>query len=261
MTAPNITATHAFSTRFGGVSSGIFASLNLGLNTDDDLSNVKENYKRLCDAISASNNAVNISCDEIVFSNQVHGTHIRTVTDSDCGALFTPGKPQADGLITNTPGTALMVFTADCVPILLHDPLTGTISAVHAGWRGTAAGIAGIAVQKMITDFGCDPKNIKAAIGPCISACCYEVGSDVADSLQKAFCDVDIHKIPKQENENIKETKYKVDLKEYNRLILFKAGLRDILVSDECTCCSNDKYWSHRFTKGKRGSQVSVIKI
>jgi len=241
MTAPNIDTTHAFSTRFGGVSSGIFATLNLGLNLDDKQENIRENYKRLCDAIG-------IETDDIVFSNQVHGTTIRTVSKSDRGGLFIPGKPQADGLITNEPGVALMVFTADCVPILLHDPVKGAIGAVHAGWRGTADEIAKVAVQKMNAAFNCNPSDIHVAIGPCISKCCYEVGKDVAYS----FCAF---------KECITEHngKYKADLKECNRVMLAAAGITDISISDECTHCNNDKYWSHRFTKGQRGSQAAII--
>jgi len=253
MTAPNITATHAFSTRFGGVSSGIFATLNLGLNLDDDKANVRKNYKRLCDAIG-------ISADDIVFSNQVHGTTIRAVSKSDRGGLFTPGKPEADGLITNEPGVALMVFTADCVPILLYDPVKSVISAVHAGWRGTAAGIASVAVQAMINEFDCNPYDIKAAIGPSISMCCYEVGDEVVDALMNKAGEMSIDLggnvcVPSS------NSKYKVDIKEFNRLMLIKSGITDISVSNECTSCKNDKYWSHRYTNGQRGSQVAIITL
>ncbi|MCL2627722.1 MAG: peptidoglycan editing factor PgeF [Oscillospiraceae bacterium] len=244
MTSPNIAVTHAFSTRFGGVSSGIFSTLNLGLNLSDERSNVTENYNRLCTAIG-------ISSDDIVYSNQVHGTRIRTVSRNDCGLLHKAcTTEQADGLVTNEPDVALMVFTADCVPILLHDPTRGVVGAVHAGWRGTAANIARAAVQKMTDEYGCNPSDIHAAIGPCISVCCFEVGDDVAQALSEY-----------QECITASGEKYKADLKKYNRLILNKAGVLNISISDECTCCSNDKYWSHRYTKGERGSQVAIIKL
>ena len=251
MTAPNIDTTHAFSTRFGGVSSGIFATLNLGLNLDDKQENIRENYKRLCDAIG-------IETDDIVFSNQVHGTTIRTVSKSDRGGLFIPGKPQADGLITNEPGVALMVFTADCVPILLYDPDKGAIGAVHAGWRGTVTGIASVAVQAMINEFGCNPCDIRVAIGPGISLCCYEVGEEVVDALmtKAGEMSIDIGGNVCVQSHN---SKYNIDIKEFNRLMLIKSGITDISVSNECTNCSNDKYWSHRFTKGQRGSQAAII--
>jgi len=244
MTSPNIVATHAFTTRFGGISSGVFSSLNLGLNLNDTKENVKENYKRLCDVLG-------IKSDDIVFSNQVHGSRVRVVSQADRGAVFKAcTTEQADGVITNERNVALMVFTADCVPMLLHDPVKNVIGAIHAGWRSTAAGIAGIAVQEMQEQFNCNPGNILAAIGPSISGCCYEVGPEVAD----AFC-----KFKEYITEH--NGKYKVDLKEVNRIQLANAGVVNITTSDECTCCNNKKFWSHRFTKGERGSQIAIISM
>ena len=248
MTSPNIEAKHAFTTRIGGVSGGIYESLNLAQRAEDDLDNVKENYKRICEALG-------INTDDIVCSNQVHGTHIRVVTRDDCGKLFKPNTHQADGLITQTPGVALMVFVADCVPVLLYDPVKKVAGAVHAGWRGTAANISGIAIDKMKNEFGCSPSNIKAAIGPCISKCCYETDSDVADALLKTLESKAERCLTKKGN------KYFVDLKEANRLIMENAGLKDIIISDECTSCLYKKYWSHRKTKGQRGSQAAVIVV
>ena len=154
-----------------------------------------------------------------------------------------------------TPGVALMVFTADCVPILLHDPIKGAIGAVHAGWRGTVSNIPGEAVRKMKSEFGCSPADIKAAIGPCISKCCYETGSDVAYALQQS--------IPGAANECLtqQEEKYMVDLKKANYHQLINAGVINIVISDECTSCRSDKYWSHRVTNGQRGSQAALIVI
>jgi len=248
MTSSNIAATHAFTTRLGGVSNGIYESLNLAQRAGDDIENVKENYSLLC-------NTIGINTDDIVCSNQVHGTHIRVVTRDDCGSLFKPNTHQADGLITQTPGVALMVFVADCVPILLFDPKKRVAGAVHAGWRSTAANIPGIAVDKMTSEFGSSPADIKAAIGPCISKCCYETDSDVADALSEALND-NVHRCYIKHN-----SKYFIDLKEANNLLLKKAGLIDITISDECTSCLSDKYWSHRKTKGQRGSQAAVIVI
>ena len=252
MTSPNIHTTHAFTTRFGGVSSGIFESLNLAHRTGDEPENVKENYARLCRALG-------ISIDDIVCSDQVHGTYIRVATRDDRAGLFTPARHasvasrQADGLITQTPGVALMVFTADCVPILLHDPEKHAVGAVHAGWRGTVSDIVGVAVRTMESEFGSSPADIKAAIGPCISKCCYETDADVTDALRAALPGVYDRCFTQHGN------KYMVDLKEANRLLLAKAGLNDIVVSSECTSCSSNKYWSHRKTNGLRGSQAAVI--
>ena len=248
MTSPNITTTHAFTTRFGGVSSGIYKSLNLAQRADDCIENVKENYSRLC-------NALDISPDDLVCSTQVHGTNVRVVTLDDCGKLFKPNPHTADALITNIPGIALMVFVADCVPILLYDSVKHVAGAIHAGWRGTVANITGITASKMKSEFGCSPSDINAAIGPCIAKCCFETDADVADALKEALNEDSGQCFTKIGD------KYNIDLKETNRLLLKKAGIENITISDECTSCSSDKYWSHRKTKGQRGSQAAVIVI
>jgi len=254
MISPNIDTPHAFTTRFGGVSSGIYGSLNLAQRAGDDLDNVRENYDRLCKALD-------ISVDDIVCSNQVHGTHIRVATRDDRGGLFVAGQGsgvnpnQADGILTQTPGVAPMVFTADCVPILLYDSVNNVAGAVHAGWRSTVSDIAGTAVRKMVSEFGCQAADIKAAIGPCISKCCFETDADVADAMRDAMPDT-ADTCFVQCNE-----KYMVDLKAANRIFLENAGVTDIVISNECTSCSSDKYWSHRKTGGQRGSQAAVIAI
>ena len=246
MTAPNIHAVHAFTTRFGGVSSGIFASLNLGLGLGDDLGSVKENYERICGALQ-------VSSSSLVRSSQVHGASIRTVYGADCGGFYSPPCCEADGMITRDAGVTLIVYSADCVPILLHDPCRGVFGAVHAGWRGTAANAVGAAVRKMAAEFGCVPADIKAAVGPCISKCCYEIGQEVSESLRLTLG---------SEAENCLSTlggRIMADLSEANRILLLKAGLWDITASGECTSCLGEKYWSHRRTKGQRGSQAAVI--
>jgi len=246
MAAPNIDAVHAFTTRTGGASDGAFASLNLGLNRGDDPVRVKENYGRLCRALG-------ISDMDIVTARQVHGADVEVVTRKNCDQVYAPTMREADGMITQDPGVALMIFTADCVPILLHDPVRGVIGAVHAGWRGTVADIAGAAARKMAGQFGCE--DISAAIGPCISKCCFETGEDVAEALYKTLG---------QEAESCVRRcagKFMVDIKEANRILLMRAGLSaaNIAVSDECTFCQNGKYWSHRRTSGERGSQAAII--
>jgi len=248
MTAPNIDAPHAFTTRFGGVSRGIYESLNLSVNLGDDPGCVRENYGRICGALD-------ISDSDIVCSRQVHGTVVRAVGRADRGMLFTTARLEADGLATCEAGVTLAVFTADCTPILLYDPVRKAVAAVHAGWRGTVADIAGEAVRRMAAEFGCRPADIRAAIGPCISVCCYETGPDVPDAL---------HRTLGAEADNCITpfgAKFRVDLKNANRLLLVRAGLSDIIVSDECTACRSDKFWSHRATKGKRGSQAAFIRI
>ena len=268
ITAPNISAAHAFTTRYGGVSSGVYESLNLGVSLGDDPGCVRENYGRLCRALK-------ITEEDFVRLNQVHGSRVIGISREQRGNLYTAAVDSADGLITCDPGVALAVYTADCTPVLLHDPVRGAIGAVHAGWRGTAADIAGEAVRKMCEAFGCLPANINAAIGPCISKCCYETDQDVAVALRMVLGDdadrcITQHSVTQCSATQFSATqfsvtrnggKFMIDLKEANRLLLVKAGLLDVAVSGECTSCLCDKYWSHRRTKCLRGSQAAVIAI
>lgn len=246
MTSPDIDTPHAFTTRIGGVSEGIYKSLNLGQNLGDKRENVQTNYDCLCNAIGITN-------DDLVFSRQVHEANIRVVRGADRGSLKCAALPCADGLITNEPNVALTVFTADCVPILLYDPVNRVIGAVHSGWRGTAANIAGIAIKKMESEFGCEGANIIAAIGPCISKCCFETDNDVVDSMKNCLGDI------ASQCYDAGDTKFFVDLKKANQLLLINAGVKSIAISNECTYCSGDTYWSHRRLGTNRGSQAAVI--
>ena len=247
MAAPNIKADHAFTTRFGGVSAGVYASMNLGLGSGDSIEHIRENYSLLCAALG-------ITVSDIVCSRQVRGADVRAVTYADRGGLFTPYSPEADALVTCDPGAALLVFTADCVPILLHDPVRGACGAVHSGWQGTAAGVVVAAVGEMVSRYGCNASDITAAIGPCISECCFETDRDVPDAMAGMLGD-DLGACMREQN-----GKFMVDLKKANKLLLNRAGLHDISISDECTSCRCDKYWSHRKTAGSgRGSQAAII--
>ena len=160
MTAPVITAKHAFSTRFGGVSEGGLASLNLGFNRGDERERVIENYRILGAALG-------IDVMRAAYTKQVHGTHVRLVTDADRCGPTDPAPCDADGLVTNVKGLPIFCFTADCVPLLLHDPAGGTAGAVHCGWRSSVSDIPGVAVGLM-RSLGSRPGDIRAAIGPAI---------------------------------------------------------------------------------------------
>jgi len=177
------------------------------------------------------------------------------MTREDRCGLYAPPKCEADGQITRSPGVALTVFTGDCVPILLHDPVTSAIGAVHAGWRGTAADAVGAAVRKMMEEYGCTPGDIRAAIGPSISKCCYETDNDVAEALRNMLGEAAENCL------TVQGKKYMTDLKKANHLLLSRAGVQNISISEECTSCQSDKYWSHRKTKGQRGSQAAIIVI
>lgn len=251
MKAPTIPYTHCFTTRWGGVSEGYLESLNLGENRGDSEANVRENYRRLLEAMG-------LPQQNICFTKQVHGNEVRVVTDEDRRDLFTPFKYEADGIITNVRGLPLICFTADCVPVLLCDPEAGVAAAIHCGWRSTVSDILGMAVDKMI-QLGALPGKIHAAIGPGIDMCCFETGAEVPQAIEKLL------------DGNCGNTyfavgdtgKYMVDLKETNRLRLLQLGLKNknVSVSDECTFCNYERYWSHRKTNGQRGSQGALIVI
>ena len=246
LVADGISVPHGFTTRLGGVSRGHLASLNLTLHRGDDPACVEDNYRRLSEAVG-------FDLQKLVLTRQVHGDQIRVVTEKDCQGLDHHQYPACDGLITNTPGVTLVVFTADCTPILLHDPVTGAVGAVHAGWRGTALDIAGKAVAKMVAEFGCSARNIRAAIGPNIGACCFQTDGDVPQAMVQTFgaaAEAYIRAVGE---------KFYVNLKEINALALRRAGVEMIDISEECTMCAPEKYWSHRYTGGVRGSQGAVI--
>ncbi|MGN1003775.1 MAG: peptidoglycan editing factor PgeF [Oscillospiraceae bacterium] len=243
---------HGFSTRLGGVSTGIYASLNLGSTRGDEPDRVRENYRRFCAAIGAD-------VSRVVMTKQVHGTVIRTVAPADAKAdLYDPAEYECDGLITDVPGLALTIFSADCIPVLLYDPVQKVIAAVHAGWRGTAGDIAGKAVRQMQTDYGCRPGDILAAIGPGISQCCFETHADVPEAMIAA-----LGKLAKPHIISLENGKFKVGLKEINAALLQCAGVTPdhIEISRDCTACLPEKYWSHRVTRGDRGSQAAMLQL
>lgn len=246
LTAEGIAVPHCFTTRLGGVSEGYLSSLNIGMHRGDDPENVAKNHEILA-------NALGYDVKSVVMSHQVHSDVIRVVTEKDCLGLDHHLYPECDGMVTNTPGLALVVFTADCTPILLYDPITGAVGAVHAGWRGTAMDIAGKAVKAMETAFGCDPADIQAAIGPNIGVCCFEVGVEVPAAMTETFGDA-VKEYIRPAND-----KYYVNLKEMNRYALVRAGVRHIEVSEACTACQHTRFWSHRVTRGQRGSQGAII--
>ena len=247
LTAENIAAPHCFTTRFGGVSTGYLASMNIGIHRGDDPENVLRNYHILGQAIG-------FDPARLVMTTQTHTDIVLPVTGAEHGAgLFQPELPECDGLITATPGTALAVFTADCTPVLLYDPITGAVGAVHAGWRGTAAGIAGKAAEAMVRNFGCKPENIRAAIGPNIAQCCFQTDEDVPTAIRLAY--------GQEAEAYIRATgnKYYVNLKEINALSLRRAGVENIAISQACTVCDPDRFWSHRVVGKQRGSQGGII--
>ena len=246
----SIAVPHAFTTRLGGVSRGIFASLNLGVNAGDCPEAVEENYDRITRVLGTRTEAM-------VLSRQVHGDQVRVVGAADRqGDLFRPTPYEADGLVTGERGVPLAIFTADCVPILLWDETGGAVGAVHAGWRSTVMNIAGKAILKLTQRLGANPRHIRAAIGPCIGLCCFETGPEVKEAVIACLGSGAADCIVPGEN-----GKNRIDLKEVNRRLFLQAGLlpEHITVAEHCTMCMPETFWSHRATGGRRGSQAAMI--
>lgn len=244
---------HAFTTRKGGVSEGMYASFNTGFNNGDSYDAVYKNFRRLC---------VEIGIDErsLVFGKQTHTNNIRTVSPEDIGKGIV--KPldytDVDGLISNLPGVGLVTQYADCTPLAFFDPKKQVIATSHAGWRGTVKEIGRVTVERMTAEFGCSPDDIIAGIGPCIGQCCYEVDGPVVEGFDAIdYLNNDDFLTPKGNG------KYMLDLKEANRLILLNAGIRpeNIDVADLCTCCCHEYLHSHRYTGGKRGNLGLIISL
>lgn len=234
------------------MSGGVYASLNLGLHRGDEAANVRENYRRL-------GQAVGFVPSQTVFTRQVHTDQVLRVGRDDWGTgLERDQAEDCDALITDEPGTALCCFSADCTPILLYDPVHRAIAAIHSGWRGTALGIVQKTVEAMGCTFGTSPAHLRAAIGPCISQCCFETDYDVPSAMIRALGDAGAQAV-----EQTGMGKYHVDLKALNRAWLLQAGLRDeaIDISPLCTSCRQDLFWSHRRVGNARGSMAAIIAL
>ena len=246
LTAQSISVPHGFTTRYGGVSTGAKASLNLALGRGETMENVEENLRILAKALD-------FDPEKLVMTRQIHSDIVRAVTEADCAGFCHRDYPECDALVTNTPGLALLVFTADCTPLLLWDSVTGAVGAAHAGWRGTAQDIAGKTLEAMVRHYGCKPENIHAAIGPNIAQCHFETDADVPETLLAAF-GPEVERFIEKRGE-----KYFPDLKAINAYALNRRGVGTIDISPQCTYCENQRFWSHRATHGERGSQGAVI--
>ena len=246
---------HGFSTRLGGVSRGVFASLNFRASgpDPDDRESVQENYRRFCAAVGADPAG-------LALSKQVHRDTVRHVTAGDRGKGFSiPSDYTADALVTDEPGLGLMVFSADCIILLLHDPVTASIGAVHAGWRGTALDLPAKAAGEMGRLFGAKPEDIRIAIGAGIGPCCFETHGDVPNGLRSGLGEDAAPFIRPLS----KPGKFSVDLKGANARWLERTGLRSerIAVCPVCTACNLDEFWSHRVQGNQRGSMAAMIQL
>ena len=245
---------HAFSTRLGGVSEGIYSSMNLSFTRGDDENSVMENYRRLAEAVG-------FSVENIVTSDQTHTVNVRVITEADRGNGITKPRPytDVDGMITNVPGLVLATFYADCVPLFFVDPVHKAVGLSHSGWRGTVGKIGKATVEKMAEEFQTDPSELYAAIGPSICQDCYEVSEDVIEQFKEAFEE-------KYWNELFYEKpdgKYQLNLWEANRRIFLDAGIKEERISMPgiCTCCNPLFLYSHRASHGKRGNLGAFLTV
>ena len=250
MSSDIIKTPHAFTTRYGGVSTGDFASLNLGSDRGDDPEAVRENYRRCCALFG-------VGIDGCAVTKQVHGNEVRIVTAADKHRCMSYVPYVADGIVTGERGMPIFCMTADCVPVLLCDAANGVIGAIHCGWRSSVGDILKNAVERM-ESIGAKRETVCAAVGPAISQCCFETDDDVPDAVTRWLGGDTAGLFLRRA-----DGKTMVDLKAANARRLMQLGLRaeNIDVSDECTMCRHEKYWSHRYTHGRRGSQASFIMI
>ncbi|MBF8251513.1 MAG: protein of unknown function DUF152 [Deltaproteobacteria bacterium] len=233
---------HAFLGRIGGISSGHLAYLNLGRRDEDKPENLAENKRRVAAAFGVDEG-------KIFTVSQVHSDLIVVLDSVDAGVEEIKTQ-EADGIITDVKGLSIGILTADCVPVLLFDRKNKIVAAVHAGWKGTASKISAKAVEIMMERFESRPQDIAAAIGPAIGPCCYEVGEEVVS----AFGD--------QEGVAVQQgNKWHVDLPKVNLLQLQDTGVTDIDLSNICTSCRTDLFFSHRKEMGKTGRQLSFISL
>ena len=245
----------AFSTtRHGGVSEGAYGEFNINGYCGDDEAHVQANRQLLATQLG-------VPADRIVLPHQVHGVEVRAVAPELFGlpaAVRAQILEGVDVVMTDMTSVCIGVSTADCIPVLLYDPVAHAAAAIHAGWRGTVGRIGDNVVKKMQSLYGTDPSDIKAAIGPAISVCCYEVDKPCADNFL-ALDELDSTKFvfPKGNG------KFMIDLLETNRQILVHAGVKNenITVSDVCTNCNSELLWSHRATKGHRGTMSAFMCI
>lgn len=240
---------HAFTTKSGGVSTGCCESLNLGFNRGDEPENVRENYRRLAEALGVPE-------ERMTLTRQVHGTQVSVVTENEMGmGLRRPMAWESDAIVTALPDTPLIGFYADCVVTLLYDPATHTAGVCHSGWRGMAAGILPKTVETMAGRLGTKRESLIAVMGPSIRQECFETDADVPEAME-AQLGAAVRPFIAE-----KGAKFHVDLQGVGAMLLRGAGLaaENVIDSGICTMCAHEEFWSHRKTHGERGVQGGLI--
>ena len=257
---------HCFTTRYGGVSEGMFSKLNLSFTRGDVKESVEENYRRIAEAMG-------VPYEKIVCSDQTHTTNVRVVTQADAGTGIIRPKDytDVDGLITNVPEITLATFYADCVPLYFVDPVHHAIGLSHSGWRGTVARMGKCTLEAMRREYGTKAADVYCAIGPSICQDCYEVSEDVADAFKEEFgAEISQDDSTSCYSWNGKSIlmnkgngKYQLDLWGANRLVLLDAGIlpEHLAVTNVCTKCNPDLLYSHRVMGDKRGNLAAFLSL
>jgi YfiH family protein len=239
---------HGFSTRVGGVSEGIYSSMNLSFTRGDDEEAVRENYGRMARALGVENKT-------LVKAVQTHTTCVHQVTKENKDQVL----QDVDGLITDEKDVCLVTTYADCVPLFFVDPVHKAIGLSHSGWRGTVGKIGKETLRCMKEAYGTNPGDVVAAIGPSICQDCYEVSEDVIVEFKKAFDEQHWDALF-----YLKENgKYQLNLWKANEIILLEAGVlpENLAVTNVCTCCNSELLFSHRASKGERGGLAAFLAL
>jgi YfiH family protein len=255
---PNLTA--GFTSRHGGVSKKPFESFNCGLHVNDLSEHVVTNRQRLAEALE-------MPFDAFTYAEQVHGNEIAVIKREDQGkgrASRAEAIQSRDGFVTNEKELVLCALFADCVPLFFYDPVLEAAGLAHAGWKGTVLDVAGATIKAMNEQFGSKPEHIRAAIGPSIGICCYEVDEKVAVPVKRVLTDMNASPETLKKVLQPKENqKYMLNLQELNRKFIEKAGIlsSSIEVTELCTSCRTDVFFSHRQENGATGRMAAWITI
>jgi len=245
ITSALIRAPHGFPTREGGVSVGAFASLNAAVSVGDERAHVEENLRRLAQAAQ-------VDLSRLLTVSQVHGDRVLQARPGGAPGVVSPPLGEADALWTQEPGVAVGIRTADCLPILLEDPVGRRVAAAHAGWRGVLSEIAARTLEALEAA-GSRAGDLRVAIGPCIQRCCFEVDGELPERFERAFGAEVVVRVPGKEKRHL-------DLPLAVRRTLVRAGVPEVQVEAIAACTSCDRrFFSHRRDRGVTGRHLSFI--